>query len=323
MRTFIVKMLATVAAIALIQAVAPPVGAQQFKISIIEATPAFHSLPVTVLMRVGEADYNLKVESLQVTGGSQAGPIFIGGHGDIMTAGINTPAELIAKNMSDVKVIGVILHSMNWALVASTKSNIKTLADLKGKNVGISAPGSSSDTIVHWGFNKAGINADKDVSLIALGSVANLYAGIENDRIQAGVLVKPFLDKAIDSGIARIVGDWEALPWAGLVSIARTKDLKQNPEKFNRYQSAMKDVIRRLKTDRAFALKQAKLSYPNSSDKDLSEQLDFAIKVYWSGNGDMTQALYNASKDVLVGSGFMSNAKMPNFESLVAVMPVK
>jgi ABC-type nitrate/sulfonate/bicarbonate transport system substrate-binding protein len=298
-------------------------NAQQYKLSIIEATPAFHSLPLTALIRVGPAEYDMKIETLQMQGGGSAGQVFAGGHGDIMTAGFDKPAKFLAGKLIDVKVIGVILHSMNWSLVASSKTDIKTLADMKGKNVGMSGPGSSSDMLLHWGFNKAGMNADKDISMIALGSVANLYAGVENDRVQAAVLVQPFLDKAIDTKIARVVGDWQALPYPNLVSIVRSKDLKAEPAKFIRYQSALKDVMRRFKTDRAFALKQAKLSYPNTPDEELSKQLDFAIKVYWSGNGDMTRELYDSAKDILVGSGRVKAADMPTFEAVATTLPAK
>lgn len=323
MQTFPTKVLAIIAAVTLFLTMAPAANAELTKLSMIEATPAFHSLPITALIRVGPTEYDLEIETLQMQGGGSAGQIFAGGHGDIMTAGFDKPIGFLAKKLVDVKVIGVILHSMNWSLVASTKTDIRTLADMAGKNVGLSGPGSSSDMLLHWGFNKAGMNADKDVSLIALGSVANLYAGIENERVQAAVLVQPFLDKAIDLGIARVVGDWQSLPYPNLVSIVRTKDLEADPAKFIRYQSAIKDVLRRFKTDRAFALKHAKLSYPNTSDEELSKQLDFASKLFWSGNGDMTRELYDSAKDILIGSGRVEAADMPSFESVALTLPAK
>lgn len=325
MRVHATRILAVIAAIALMHVVAPCADAQQPKpveISIIEATPAFHSLPVTVLKTIG-AEYNLKIETLQVSGGGEAGQIFAGGHADIMTAGFDKPVGFMEKKLVDIKTIGVILHSANWSLVAHTTSSIRTVADLKGKNVGLSGPGSHSDMLLRWAFNKAGLNPDKDVALIALGSVANLYAGVENKRVDAAVLVQPFLKRALDSGMARVVGDWESMDYPGLVSVARTKDLEKDPEKFIRYQSAMKSVLHRLKTDREFALKMAKLSYPNIPTEELSQQLDFAIKVYWKGDGDMTRKLYDEAADILVGSGRISKSGFPSYEAVVVTLPAK
>jgi NitT/TauT family transport system substrate-binding protein len=292
------------------------------KISIIEATPAFHSLPVTALKTLG-ADYGLQVETLQIQGGGEAGQIFAGGHGDIMTSGFDKPVGFEAKKLVDAKTFGVILHSMNWSLVVPAKSDVKTVADLKGKTIGISGPGSSSDMLMRWALNKAGLNPDRDVTLIALGSPANLYAGLENARVQAAVLVRPFLTKATESGMARVVGDWEAMQFPNLVSIARTKDLKENPEKFIRFQSAMKAMMQRFKTDREFALRMAQQSYPNVPVPELNQQLDFAAKVYWNGDGDMTRELYAQAVDILVGSGRVSKAEMPSFEALVVKLPAK
>jgi NitT/TauT family transport system substrate-binding protein len=314
---------ALTAAAALMGMTAPEAAAQGqkvIKISLIEATPSFASLPVTALKTLG-AEYGLQIETLQIQGGGEAGQIFAGGNGDIMTAGFDKPVGFMAKKLLDVKTFGVVLHSINWSLVAPAKSDIKTVADLKGKTVGISGPGSSSDMLMRWALTKAGLNPDRDTTLIALGSPANLYAGLENGRVNAAVLVRPFLTKATESGMARVVGDWEALEYPNLVSLARTRDLEKDPEKFNRFQSAMRAMIQRFKTDREFALKMAKQSYPSSSPEELAQQLDFASRVYWKGNGDMTREMYDAAVDMLVGSGRVTRPEFPSFESMVVRLP--
>jgi len=290
-------------------------------LTLIEATPAFHSLPVFALKQNAK-DYNLEIENTQIQGGGEAGVIFAGGQADIMMSGFDKPVEFMAKGMVDVKVFGAILKSINWSLVAPTKSPIKTVADLKGHTIGISGAGASSDMLMRWALRRANLDPDKDVTLIALGSPANLYSGIENGRVDAGVLVRPYLSKAVDTGMARIVGDWEALPYPNLVSIARAKDLKEYPEKFQRFQSALRDILKKFKNDRPFALKMAKLAYPNDSDESLGKQLDFAEKVYWNPmNGDMSRELYDNAVDMLVTSRTVAKDKMPSFEKLVVVLP--
>jgi hypothetical protein len=85
----------------------------------------------------------------------------------------------------------------------------------------------------------------------------------------------------------------------------------------------MKAVIHRFKTDREFAMKMARQSYPTISPQELSQQLDFAAKVYWKGDGDMTRELYDQAVDILVGSGRVSKAEMPAFDTLVVRLPAK
>jgi NitT/TauT family transport system substrate-binding protein len=290
-------------------------------ITLIEATPAFHSLPVFALKQNAK-DYNLEVENLQIQGGGEAGVIFAGGQADIMMSGFDKPVEFMARGMVDVRVFGAILKSINWSLVVPTKSPIKTVADLKDKTIGISGAGASSDMLMRWALRRANLNPDKDVTLVALGSVANLYSGVENGRVEAGVLVRPFLSKAVDSGMARVVGDWEALPYPNLVSIARAKDLETHPETFQRFQSALRDILKRFASDRPFALKMAKLAYPQDTDDNLGKQLDFAEKVYWNPmNGDMSRELYDHAADMLVTSGAVAKDKMPAYEKFVVTLP--
>jgi len=290
-------------------------------LTLIEATPAFHSLPVFALKQSAK-DYNLEIENMQIQGGGEAGVIFAGGQADIMMSGFDKPVEFMAKGLVDVKVFGAILKSVNWSLVAPTKSAIKTVADLKGKTIGISGAGASSDMVMRWALRKVKLDPDRDVTLIALGSVANLYSGVENGKVDAAVLVRPYLAKAVDSGMARIVGDWEALPYPNLVSIARSKDLKENPQKFQRFQAALRDIMKKFQNDRAFALKMAKLAYPNDSEESLGKQLDFAEKVYWNPmNADMSRELYDHAAEMLITSGTVAKDKMPTYENLIVTLP--
>jgi ABC-type nitrate/sulfonate/bicarbonate transport system substrate-binding protein len=86
----------------------------------------------------------------------------------------------------------VILTAATWSLVAPTKARINSIKDLKGKTIGISGDGSSSDMLTRYSLRKAGLDPDKEVTLIALGSVANLFAGVESDRVnEAGGIHLP------------------------------------------------------------------------------------------------------------------------------------
>ncbi len=298
-------------------------GGPPISIGILEATPAFYDLPVYALTQMG-SEFNLKIEVLELQGGGETGAVFAGGHGDILMAGMDKAFGFYKEKLVDAKVFGVVLTSANWSLVAPTKSQIKTVQDLKGKTIGISGPGSSSDMLVKWATRKAGLDPAKDVELIALGSVANLYAGVENDRVAAAVLVSPFLQRAVRGGMARVIGDWEGMSYPNSVFMVRSKDLKADPQKFIRFHAALKVVLARFKDDRAFAMKIAKLRYPNAKDQDLSEQLDHAIATLWKPmDGVMTKTLYDNAKDVMVGSGRLKQSDIPPFEEIVVNLPAK
>lgn len=317
------KLLAVSAVAALL--IAPSFGAQAqqiaqtapVSISILEATPAFHSLPMLALKNFGN-EFNIKLEYMQLQGGGETGAVFAGGHGDVLMAGIDKAFGFKHADLVDAKIFGVILTSANWSMVASTKSPIKSPADLKGKAIGISGPGSSSDMLVRWAVRRVGLDPDRDIQMVALGSVANLYAGLENDRVPAGVLVQPFLKRAIDGNVVRIIDDWESMSYPNSVLMVRTKDLQEQRAKFVQLMTSVRTVLARMKSDRAFALKVAKSVYPETPDKDLDAQLDHAIRVLWKPmDGVMTKELYEQARGVFVGSGRLKDADIPPYGELV------
>ena len=286
-------------------------------VTVLEATPAFYDLPAFALTRVG-AEYGLKVQMPETQGGGDAGTIFAGGTGDILMSGMDKAFGFRAQGIVDAKVVGVLLTAANWSLVTQAKAPYRTVADLKGTAIGISGPGSSSDMLVKWATRKAGLDPAKDVQLIALGSVASLYAGLENERVNAAVLVSPFLEKAISSGMGRVVGDWEAMGYPNSVFIVRTADLKAHPEKAQRYMAALRDMLKRFQADRPFALSIAKARYPRETEAQLNVKLDHAVKVLWPPmDGMLSTALYNQAAEVMVGSGRLAARDVPPYAALV------
>lgn len=312
------KMVAALAAAVLAAMSAGRAMAQStYAYSVLEATPAFHSLPMLALKEFG-SEFNVKVEYMQLQGGGETGAVFAGGHGDILMAGIDKAFGFRHADLVDAKIIGVVLTSANWSMVATTKSKLATPADLKGKAVGISGPGSSSDMLVRWAVRRVGLDPDKDIQLVALGSVANLFAGLENDRVPAGVLVQPFLKRAIDGRIVTVIDDWEAMSYPNSVLMVRTKDLRAQREKFVHLTKALRAALSRMKDDRAFAMRVAKKTYPNTPEAELDAQLDHAIRVLWKPmDGVMTKELYENARSVFVGSGRLKAADIPPMEALV------
>ncbi len=302
-----------------------PIGSAQqpaarpiaFSYSVLEATPAFHSLPLLALREFG-AEFGLKLEYMDLQGGGETGAVFAGGHGDVLMAGIDKAFGFKAAGLVDAKVIGVVLTSANWSLVATAKSNIKTMADLKGKAIGISGPGSSSDMLVRWATRKAGLDPERDIQMVALGSPANLFAALENDRVPVGVLVQPFLARAVNAKTVNVIGDWEAMSYPNSVIMVRAKDLKDNPAKYSYLMRALKQALTKMKEDRPFAMRVAKKIYPNATDADLNAQLDFAIRVLWKPmDGVLSKDLYDNAQSVLVGSGRLKASDIPPMADLV------
>jgi NitT/TauT family transport system substrate-binding protein len=87
----------------------------------------------------------------------------------------------------DVKVIAV--QSPVFPFLLMVQPSIKTPADLPGKKVGISNPGGAADTALRIVLPKLGLEPDKDVTFISLGSVANQVAGLQSGAVDGTIIV--------------------------------------------------------------------------------------------------------------------------------------
>jgi len=67
---------------------------------------------------------------------------------------------------------------------------IKSPADLAGKKVGVSAPGSSTDFFVKYLLRKIGQDPSK-TAVVGIGTGATSVAAMEQSQVDAGVLVEP------------------------------------------------------------------------------------------------------------------------------------
>jgi len=113
------------------------------------------------------------------------------------------------------------------------KNQIKTVADLKGRKVGISPPGSTSVYEIGMVLADAGLRI-KDIDLKYL-AFTQMGAALANGALDAALEVAPFADIAIEQKIAVPWIDPEEgyikrLPLTNVAYIANTEWIKQSPE---------------------------------------------------------------------------------------------
>jgi NitT/TauT family transport system substrate-binding protein len=113
------------------------------------------------------------------------------------------------------------------------KDTIKTVADLKGRRVGISSPGSTSVYEIGMVLASAGLRI-KDIDLKYL-AFTQMGAALANGALDAALEVAPFTDIAIEQKIAAPWIDPEEgyikqLPLTNVAYVANTEWIKSSPE---------------------------------------------------------------------------------------------
>jgi NitT/TauT family transport system substrate-binding protein len=91
-----------------------------------------------------------------------------------------------------------------------TMPHYKTVADLKGKKIGISAPGSSTNMVANLILSRAGIQAG-DVSFIGVGTAASALTALRSGQIDAMSNVDPVMTMLEQKGEIRIIADTRTL----------------------------------------------------------------------------------------------------------------
>jgi NitT/TauT family transport system substrate-binding protein len=111
------------------------------------------------------------------------------------------PADVIIgaiKNGTNVKMVTGALDSNLLELVVSNDlaTNIgnnkwpQFMNDLKGKRIGVTARGASTETAIRFMMSKAGMNPD-DATFIAVGGAVTAYNALQSKQIDAVMIVEP------------------------------------------------------------------------------------------------------------------------------------
>ncbi|MBI4525651.1 MAG: ABC transporter substrate-binding protein [Deltaproteobacteria bacterium] len=88
-----------------------------------------------------------------------------------------------------VVTVAGIFNRTFFELVA--RSDIKSLSDLKGKPVGISRHGASTEHALRFGLKANGIDPDRDIKMLAVGGEPARIAGLQSGTLAASVLQVP------------------------------------------------------------------------------------------------------------------------------------
>jgi len=182
-----------------------------------------------------------------------------------------------AAQGADVKVVGMIAGV--YPFVLEVNASIKTIADLKGKKIGVSAVGSSSDIATRVALRKMGLDADKDVTISAVGSVQQRTAAMLTGAIDAG-LAQPPDTIALEEKGYHVLYDLAAqkLPSANTAVVVQGSYLSQNKDVVQRYVDSLTQAIVRERNDKPFSLTVLQKYLKIDDQKALNAAYDFYSK---------------------------------------------
>ena len=158
--------------------------------------------------------------------------------------------QAVAQGGAIRMVFGITNHLVFSIMVAPA---IKTPADLKGKRIGITTPGSSTHTAALQALKIWGLT-DRDVALIPLTEVPNILAGMIANQVDGGSVSPPTNTRAKKAGFTELINLATSGPdYPSVAVAANTSFIAANPDVVVRVIRAYSRGVNRFRTDKAFA----------------------------------------------------------------------
>jgi NitT/TauT family transport system substrate-binding protein len=165
-------------------------------------------LPLTIAESLGY----FKAEGLELTiadfaGGSQALRAVVGGSADVVSGAFEHTLNMQSKGQP---LRAFVLQGRAPQIVLGvnpkTMPAFKTVADLKGRKIGVTAPGSSTNVMANFVLAKAGIKPN-EVSIIGVGAGNGAVAAMRSGQIDAISNLDPVITLLQRSGDLKVVSD--------------------------------------------------------------------------------------------------------------------
>jgi len=178
-------------------AAAPASGALPAKVNALYSSRNVDSLVFYVADKYGFwSQEGLPVE-LGYAASNTADAALLSGQAQVIAGG-GAGAIAAAANGADVLLVAGIFNSTPFRLLA--EPSIRTPADLKGKRVGITRPGSVTDMTARLAVERLGLDPRSDVEYVAMGDIRVMLAGFGTGAIQAGMAYPPDTAPLEDQG---------------------------------------------------------------------------------------------------------------------------
>ena len=196
--------------------------------------------------------YGLYVDPVYIAGGSRMAQAIIAGEFALALAGGN----IVNVNLSggDIVIFGGVVNVPSFYLFVQPA--IKRSEDLKGKALGITRYGASTDVSLRAYLKKSGLEPDREVKVLQMGGQPEILAGMQAGVIQGGILSSPGDFKAKKAGfvmLANFAKEGIDYPTTSLVSTRST--IKNDRETVKRFLMAYSEAVDRLFRDKELALK--------------------------------------------------------------------
>jgi NitT/TauT family transport system substrate-binding protein len=277
--------------------------------------PNIVHMPVIVAQDLGIFKKNgITVKTVALDGGVKVFRAMLSGNLDIAQSPGTVTSIAISKGSKTKAILGT-LYKFEASMVV--RDNVKTMADLKGKRIGIQQPGGFADILSKTVLRAAKVSP-KDVHFVSIATedVPALVA----DQVDTAILhvEQEMLAKEKVPSLHAIARMWELQPKQMYTFYAVKDDtIKKDPAALQAFVDSVIEATRVMYSDKAKVLP-IMVKHTGYPEKIVSDTYDFLVKsCIWDANTGLSPERVNFTAQLMTKVGNIEKGKTPSYDQIV------
>lgn len=263
--------------------------------------------------------YGLEVELIYIPTALQVTRVVLTGDSQIAFSG-GAPVVNAILSGADLVFIGGVANVPAFYVMALPE--IKRVGDLKGKTVGVTRFGSSTDFALRYLVQKNGLNPEKDLNILQLGGMPELAAALSKRLIVAAPLSAPTHIRARAAGAQPLLDMAKAgIYFPHTAVISRRVYLKTNRDTALNFFRGYSEGLQRFTQDKA-AAKKIIQKYTRDTAEDIIEAtyqyaVDYVVRPPYPNRDGIVETLRQSPNPEAKKSdpdGFLDSTIMKTLE---------
>jgi NitT/TauT family transport system substrate-binding protein len=175
--------------------------------------------------------------------------------GDVQAAGLGGSSTIAAKLAgADLDIVAAIFDTVPYQVLSTP--DITTIADLRGKTIGINRFGGAADFVTRYLLRQAGVDPEREATMLQVGAQSERVAALQNGAVQATLVDPPFQALAERERL-RIIADTAELDLAYPLDVLAVNRgwLRSDRDQARRVLQSVVEGARLFKSDRELGLR--------------------------------------------------------------------
>ena len=214
--------------------------------------------------------------------GLEAQQLYMGGGGTLLTQALiagdvnisfsnGGSAIRATQSGAGLVIIGIVVDRFIFSIYS--KPEIRTMADLKGKKLGIIRFGSATDTSARIALERNGLVPGKDVTLLQLGGLGEMVASLRGGNVDAAILSPPVMWQTEKFGFHELL-DLTAMgiSYPNPAIVTTRAYIRSHAEEIHKFMRGYAIGAKRMKTNEAQA-KKILMKYTRIEDPEILDRV--------------------------------------------------